>query len=1544
LRKLFVVAAFAILSSFPPRSASQSVPSAAVLDRVIGNVDENQRVTLKGNVHPLARTQFDHGAAPGFTPTGKLRLLLQRSTDQQQSLTQYLSDVQNPSAAAYHKWLTPSNYGAAFGVSDSDLFRIESWLQSHGLKIEKAPRSRNFIEFSGDFDQVQSAFHTAIHSFSMNGQIHFANVSDPQIPAALASVIAGIGPLNDFRPRPTMVRGPQGRFDPSTGRITPELTLTANNSPYLFVGPADAATIYDSPNTTLNPNYAGGTTYDGNGVAVGIVGIADLTTTDVANYRIAFLGEASGSVNLPTVIVDGNDPGMNGAATEAVLDNEIAGGIAPKAKLYFYTSADSDLSSGLMNAMFRALDDNIVSILSISFNACEAAEGTSGNQIILEAMEQAAAQGITVVVSAGDNGSAGCDAFATESVSTQGFGVNALASSPYTIAVGGTDFDVLSTSFATYVNQASSGIPPYYGTALKYIPENPWNDSTTVNNSYSNNVAYKNSKGIGNIVAGSGGASTVYAKPAFQATLTPQDGFRDLPDVALLSGVGMYGAVWVMCSDNLTDGVTSQTYTECLTSGGQFTGNTSFGGAGGTSASAPAFAGMLALAAQAHGSLSDNYRLGQANNILYRLASTQYSKVFHDVTAGNNSVPCASGSLDCGSNLFLTGYNAGTGYDLASGLGSVDAAAMVNNWSSVVQASTSTTLNINGSSSDYTGVHGASLKFDVDVNPSSATGLVGIVDNANETSGGASIGVLNNGQFAIPIMAGAGSSTYNGLPGGSYKVWARYGGDAGNAPSISTPPINITITSEPSTTTLSIHAFDTQKGNSIPAMNIPYGSLVLADAQITGTAEGSNTQGVATGTVTFTDLTGAIGSSAVSSGNQASWPPLTNHPSILPAGPHSITASYSGDPSYNASTSQPVSFTIVQMSTTTVATPSNSTLTAGQSTDITFTVSTLWNPGATPTGTVTLSANNTTLATINSLSLSSGYNGPVHYVDLIGFASISTSQLSAGLNTITVAYSGDSNYAASSTMVQVDSVTGGGGVAFAMPNSVTVGLGATSTFTVTLTSSGEYSGFIAWGCYSTPSNSALSCWIPETHVPLSGSDDSVLVLTANGPVGTYTLNINGIDLSNPKIAISKTVAVTISATSSPSLAVMNNGSLNVAPGSSAGNTTFVSVIPSGGLTGQVNLACSVTTALSNPVSVPTCTVPSSVTLNGTAPVVAQVQVNTTSATTAGSYNLAITATSGAAPTVATTDAIPLAVSASPSFALSSSGTVTVAPGVTTSDATSITLTPLNGFAGQVNLFCYATSAFSNYAILPACSVPSSVNMSGSNPVTVAVSMKSSPSSMPGFYIMIVGASAPSLPAVGIDTSPDLFLAITPVPSFTLGNSGNIQLSAGATSNNTSTITLTPSGGFAGAVNLTCSVTTPMINPVNIPTCSLASSVLNLNGTNASTILTVSTTAPTRGALMSDPKSRSLGGFATVLAIVFLFCIPAKRHAWPRILGVLVLFVWIGALGCGGGGSGSGGGGGSVGGTTAGVYSVAVTATDATTGKITALTTVTVTVN
>ncbi len=1515
-------------------AAAQTTPN-----RVTAPIDENHLVVLGGNVHPLAQGRFDRGAAPASTPTGRIRLALQRSAGQQQALTQFLSDVQNPGSAVYHKWLTPAQYGAQFGISDADLARVTAWLESHGFKIEKVPAARNVIEFSGNFEQMQSAFHTAMHAFSIQGETHVANIVDPQIPAALAPVVAGVGPLNDFRPRPTMALGPRGRFDPSTGRIEPELTLKGGNTDYLFVDPADASTIYDTPNKTLNSTYTGSSLFDGSGVNLGVVGVSDLVTQDVANYRMAFLGETISTVHLPTVVVDGSDPGINGAAVEALLDNEVAGGIAPKANIYFYTSADTDLSSGLFNAMYRAIDDNVVSIISMSFGNCEAALGTQGNQSILEWAEQAAAQGITVTVSTGDNGSAGCDNFDVQSVASGGLAVSGFASTPYNIAVGGTDFDVLSTSFPTYVSTTSSGTGPYYGTALKYIPEEPWNDSTTVNTTYQNNVAYKNVGGTGgNIIAGSGGVSTVYPKPSFQSSLTPSDGGRDLPDVSFLAGNAFYRAAWVICGDSTAYGAATGTFSDCQMTNGQFTSSTSFGGVGGTSAAAPAFAAMMALVAQAHGSAADNYRLGQADNVLYLLAKSKYSTVFHDITTGNNSVPCSAGSPNCsGGNSFLAGYNASTGYDLATGLGSVDVAALVSNWGSVSPGSTSTTLKINGSTADYTGVHGVSLKFDVSVNPSTATGVAGLVDNANETADGNQ----NNGQLPIPLASGAGSAMYNGLPGGSYRLWARYGGDTANAASTSTPPIHITISPEPSTIMETVAAYDWATGFPVGTGNIPYGSLIFVDSQIAGTAEGNNTQGVATGTVTFTDGSATVGTVPVNSGNLAS---LISAVGEFRGGTHSVVASYPGDPSYGKSTSAPVNFTVTPLKTTMTSQVNPSNLSAGGSTTVVFTGSTALTPGVPPTGTVTASLGNTALESTSSFSISSGSNGAGFYLDFSGNFTLNSSQLSPGVNTVTVAYGGDTDYSPSSSTIQIDSIAPGGGPVVTVPANITTGPGG-ALYPLGLSSTGDYTGFLSWSCSPNPVNSLASCSVYTSHVPLTGSIDTLLTVGVDSTTaGTYTVDLSGSDNSGGA-SVSKTIMVTGTSTNSPSLIVVNDGTFNVAAGSSTGNTSYVTIFPEQNLTGQVNLTCAVTTTMSNPQSPPTCTAPTSVTLDGSSPVVAQVQVNTTSRTTAGNYSVGITATSSSTASATSSNSVPLIVTTTPSFALTSSGTVTVIRGASTGNTTSITITPMNGFSGPVNLACMVEPAATMGAgTIPVCSVQSPLNVSGGTASNATATINSQASDMFGFYQVTIIAIDQTSGTFGIDNNVDLLLVGT--PAFTLSSGAGISVTAGATTGNTSSITVTPANGFTGAINLTCSVTTVMLTVVDPPGCSLSPAAVTVSSSSSlpGSTLAVSTTAATSGAVVPASRPSRLPGAVATLAIMLLLGIGARRRAWMRLLGLLVLLVWIAAPGCGGGGGSGGGGGGGGTGTTPGNYTIMVTGTDAATGKITAQTKVTLAVN
>ncbi len=758
-----------------------ALPQAGAQNRIKQAADDSVRLTLKGNVHPLARAQNDLGAAPLSQPMNHVKMILQRSPAQEAALDAYLASLQAKGSPNYHRWLTPAQFGKLYGPTDDDIQKLTGWLQGHGFTIDSVAAGRTHIDFTGSVAQVQDAFHTSIHSFRANGVAFLANTSNPQIPAAFAAVVGGIAHLNTVALKPMHVQGAASRFDSQTHRFVPaaaghgvhaQYSADLNGYDYLVAVPADAATIYDTPNQTLNAKYTGTTSYDGTGVTIGVAGQSDITLSYVTNYQTLFLPSAY--VKAPVVsnldavgIVPGDD-------AESYLDNEIASGLAPGATLHFYTES-ATTGDGVIGAAEQAIADNTVDVLSVSYGACELDNGTSGNQEINSDWQQAAAQGITVVVSAGDTGSAGCDA-ATDSSgnpvpdATGPLAVNGLASTPYNIAVGGTDFDVLATNFSNYVSAPSSQTPAtYYRTALGYIPEATWNDSTYNNTTLSQNVPVGIETGDAtndNISAGSGGQSNCavntttntatgtctsgYAKPSWQTgSGVPNDNVRDIPDVSLLAGDGTYGGLWAVCDGNTAgfDNAGNSGTANCVAdSSGDFYTD----GFGGTSTATPAFAGIMALVVQKTGQ-----RQGQAAPIIYGLFNSTPS-AFHDTTVGNNSVPCsptAATTATCLSNSqgydYESGFNTNAGYDLATGLGSIDATAMITNWASATGSFS--VANVTSTPSATSIAPTAPLTFTITVTAiGGATGPAGTVTVTDGTASGTATLAAGAATVTIP--------------------------------------------------------------------------------------------------------------------------------------------------------------------------------------------------------------------------------------------------------------------------------------------------------------------------------------------------------------------------------------------------------------------------------------------------------------------------------------------------------------------------------------------------------------------------------------------------------------------------------------------------------------------------------------------------------------------------------------------------------------------------------------------------------------------------
>jgi subtilase family serine protease len=769
-------------------------PRTSTLPRINAPIDESSRTVLTGNVPPLARSDVDRGEAPAATQLTSMRLVLSHSAQQKAAMDAFMARQLDPSSPDYHQWLTPQQFGELYGPAESDIAAIIAWLQSHGLNVDDVPPARNNIAFSGTVAQVEAAFRVSIHSYNAGGQPFLSNTADPTIPTALAPVVSGVAQLNTIHPRPHNIRGRDGQFDPATHRLVPlgnsavrpELTTGSGGSYNLYLVPADAATIYDTPNSFNAAFASGGTSYTGSGVTIGVVGDALIQAGTVVDYRSKFLNDSTA----PTINNVAPAATMGGDTDEGYLDVEIAGGLAPGASLVFYTSSD------LPTAIAQAIKDPMIDILSVSFGECELALGTSGNQLLSGWWQQASMAGIAVVVSTGDSGSADCDDNNTETSAIHGLQVSGFASTPYNIAVGGTDFSSLIGGFTTYVNTANStsATTPYLS-AKSYIPEAAWNDSTVNDTgSWEMDIPFTDPmKGNAtNIIAGGGGVSgcststgstctSGYAKPGWQqGSGVPGDGARDVPDVALFSGNGFDGASWLVCTDDAASGGTAGQTDNCVAaSNSQF----AFAAFGGTSTAAPAFAGILALVEQKTGG-----RLGLAAQPLYNLFnSTRASAVFHDVATGNNSVVCTAGSTsDCqkntAGNYFLTGYDTTAGYDLATGMGSVDATQLVNNWGSVTGSGTAT-LTLTPSATAISSIQPLTVTVMVAGSGSfgTPTGTVTLTDNANYNSSTA----LVAGAASFTIAAGT-------LQAGTDALTATYSGDANYA--ITSASVNITVT------------------------------------------------------------------------------------------------------------------------------------------------------------------------------------------------------------------------------------------------------------------------------------------------------------------------------------------------------------------------------------------------------------------------------------------------------------------------------------------------------------------------------------------------------------------------------------------------------------------------------------------------------------------------------------------------------------------------------------------------------------------------------
>jgi hypothetical protein len=1009
-----VTVVFALLFSAAVTTVGQA---ASVASRISSAVDEKNMVTLKGNTHPLATSQYDRGEAPGSLPMSRMLLVLQHTPAQEAAIKQLLAEQQNQGSSNFHNWLTPQQYGQMFGPSDQDIQTITNWLQSHGFEVANVSPGRHVIEFSGTASQVQEAFHTTIHHYSVDGEEHWANSSDPQIPAALAPVVVGVKSLHNFRAKPTSHYTGLYRRDKGTGETTqisgPQFTFTSGGVTEFALGPTDFATIYN-----VLPLWNAG--IDGRGETIAIIQESNINVSDVHNFRALF----NLPVNDPEVVLDGPDPGIDpGIEPEAVIDVTWSGAVAKGATIKMIVSSSTNTTEGIALSAQYLADHNIASISSMSFGQCELHLGTAGNQFWNAVWEQAAAEGISAFVSAGDGGSAGCDNFDTATRARDGLAISGDASTPFDIAVGGTDFGGNFFNPAAYWSPTND--PTTQASALSYIPELPWNDSCA-NSIFAfigfpaDPIATCNSAsaaGFLNIVGGSGGASSCvssdgshlsscsggYAKPSWQTGVgVPADSVRDIPDVSLFASNGFLGSFYIICEADLSP-------TGMCDLNPPFE---DFAGFGGTSVSSPAFAGILALVNQ-----KTHARQGNANFVLYKLAAEQNPAncnvngnailttapaaacIFNDITADTNAVPCAAGSPNCGTEGtapigVLTGYNSGVGYDLTTGLGSVNAANLVNNWRSVTFTPTVTLLKV---SPEFL-VHGQAANVDVAViaKGGAPSGQIALQTNHQDPAGDLTLGA--NGTI---------KTITHQLPGGPSFVTADYFGDGTFARSDSNA-VPIFVLPEPSATKISFFSLNAQQTGEVPFTGGGYGSIVFLRADVAGRSG----FGAATGSVILTDDGKGVAGNPFKLNSEGNT--LTpNSINTFSVGTHTIRATYTGDLSFLPNEAKPASFVITKGVTAVTVTASPATAAVGASVALTATVGTssFGNP---PTGKLTFTSGGKKLGTVTVTGSSDPNTGLASAT-----ATVSTTSLPAGADAITATYSGDQNYSGAAGMVSV---------------------------------------------------------------------------------------------------------------------------------------------------------------------------------------------------------------------------------------------------------------------------------------------------------------------------------------------------------------------------------------------------------------------------------------------------------------------------------------------------------------------------------------------
>jgi subtilase family serine protease len=810
-------------------------------------------VAVAGNVPPLTRRAIDLGRMDPAAKLTGVSLLFKRSPDQKAASRALLADLANPMSPRYHRWLRPSDVAASFGAAGADVADATAWLTAQGFTVHGPSPTGTRLLFSGTVGQLESAFRTEMHRFDLAGEPHFALALEPSLPTGLSRFVLGLRGVHDFQLRP-LVRAETQRA------ASPEYLVDAGSGDdTLSLAPSDFATLYD-----IAPLYASGIT--GSGQSIGVVGSSDFNDADITAFRSTF--------GLDTTLTPVRDlvpySGASAVGTpdyfgETELDLEWSGAVAKEATIH-YVYTGNNPAYGPFDAIVWAIEEGTYPVLTASYASCEA-YFTPSEDIYLESMGDAASmEGITVLNASGDWGPASCDAGTSKLAAGQGMSASWPASIPSFTAVGGTMFswgDAIPQPLVDGATASASPFDTYWGCTfsgaascapLAYVPESGWNE--TVYDISALHYFWG---------ASGGGVSTLFPKPYWQVGTTMSGNKRLLPDVAISAAWQQVGYV-ISQSWTTEDGSKPKPYPETLMI------------TGGTSAASPSFAGILALVNQALAQKNPSLPvgLGNANPVLYAInASTTGSPApaFHDITTGDSIVPCASGSPDCPTTPpYQFGYEAGPGYDLVTGLGSVDVNNLVTAWTSLLPTTTTLAVTTSGTTEGATSTLTATVSSTA-TSTALTGGVIFYVDTTDE-GGLSDLSLVATGALTASVSGGleGGTATASVVipPGllGQANIVAFYGGDAHYLASWSVPADKVDATSTLAVSPMSVtvnpnalRAFTTSGGVSPVQWNIVRDSTcnsknVCARVEATSATAGVYEAGPVDGTTTIAAIDG----------------------------------------------------------------------------------------------------------------------------------------------------------------------------------------------------------------------------------------------------------------------------------------------------------------------------------------------------------------------------------------------------------------------------------------------------------------------------------------------------------------------------------------------------------------------------------------------------------------------------------------------------------------------------------------------------------------